>query len=495
MTRAITLHEVSKFYPKQPSPAVDRFSLDIAPGEFLVLLGPSGCGKSTVLRMIAGLEDITTGELLLDGEYSNDLAPGDRRMAMVFQNFALYPSMTSRENIGFPLRFEMPGADAGPRVDETARILGIEEILDRYPGQLSGGERQRVAMGRAISRHPSVFLMDEPLSNLDAKLRAHLRAEIARLTHGMGVTTVYVTHDQAEAMSLGDRVAIMRSGVLQQISSPREAYHLPENVFVAAFVGTPRINLLQATVLAPLGGGMWIDFGRQRLGLPEPLSLDHQMLRIQQNRPIIVGLRSEAVRIAQPSQAHAGEVVLSGIVEHVEYQGHESLVHLNTGSRPAVVPELEAPRPTGTLSRSAARRAANGNGHGGHSAGVGLGKLAQKAARRIQASVMERDGSGSGAAAGAASGSDGSGSDSGFDAFKGTPPKPAHAAGHGPVSVMDRPSAPVTETGDLVVRTGPDIRVRRGDRVPLLVDLAHLYVFDQDGRRICPAPAEQPRLE
>ncbi|MFJ2631955.1 ABC transporter ATP-binding protein [Streptomyces sp. NPDC087422] len=467
MTRAIALHEVSKYYPKQPSPAVDRFSLDIAPGEFLVLLGPSGCGKSTVLRMIAGLEDITTGELLLDGEYSNDLAPGDRRMAMVFQNFALYPSMTSRENIGFPLRFEMPGEEHGPRVDETARILGIEEILDRYPGQLSGGERQRVAMGRAISRHPSVFLMDEPLSNLDAKLRAHLRAEIARLTHGMGVTTVYVTHDQAEAMSLGDRVAIMRSGVLQQISTPREAYHLPENVFVAAFVGTPRINLLQATVLAPLGGGMWIDFGRQRLGMPEPLSLDHQMLRIQQGRRIIVGLRSEAVRIAQPSQAHAGEVVLSGIVEHVEYQGHESLVHLNTGSRPAVVPELEAPRPAQAPSRSGNRRAANGSG-------TSLGKLAQKAARRIQASVPARDGGSNG----------------------GVPPRPNHAPGRAPVTVMDRPlGAPETQTGDLVVRTGPDIRVRRGDRVPLLVDLAHLYVFDHEGQRICPAPVQAPRLE
>ncbi|MEW1863609.1 ABC transporter ATP-binding protein [Streptomyces sp. NBC_00669] len=464
MTRAITLHEVSKYYPKQPSPAVDRFSLDIAPGEFLVLLGPSGCGKSTVLRMIAGLEDITTGELLLDGEYSNDLAPGDRKMAMVFQNFALYPSMTSRENIGFPLRFEMPGEEPGPRVDETARILGIEEILDRYPGQLSGGERQRVAMGRAISRHPSVFLMDEPLSNLDAKLRAHLRAEIARLTHGMGVTTVYVTHDQAEAMSLGDRVAIMRSGVLQQLSSPRDAYHLPENVFVAAFVGTPRINLLQATVIAPLSGGMWIDFGRQRLGLPEPLSYDHQMLRIQQGRPIIVGLRSEAVRIAQPSQAHSGEVVISGIVEHVEYQGHESLVHLNTGSRPAVVPELEAPRPA-PAPRTGSRRAANGSGGGGG----GIGKLAQKAARRIQASIPARDGAGDG-----------------------VPPRPSQA----PAAVIDRPAgSPETQTGDLVVRTGPDIRVRRGDRVPLLVDLAHLYVFDRDGNRICPAPAQQPRLE
>jgi multiple sugar transport system ATP-binding protein len=478
MTRAITLHEVSKYYPKQPSPAVDRFSLDIAPGEFLVLLGPSGCGKSTVLRMIAGLEDITTGELLLDGEYSNDLAPGDRKMAMVFQNFALYPSMTSRENIGFPLRFEMPGEEHGPRVDETARVLGIEEILDRYPGQLSGGERQRVAMGRAISRHPSVFLMDEPLSNLDAKLRAHLRAEIARLTRGMGVTTVYVTHDQAEAMSLGDRVAIMRSGVLQQISNPREAYHLPANVFVAAFVGTPRINLLQATVIAPLSGGMWIDFGRQRLGLPEPLSYDHQMLRIQQGRPIIVGLRSEAVRIAQPSQAHAGEVVISGIVEHVEYQGHESLVHLNTGSRPAVVPELEAPRPEpGSGARGGSRRAGGAGG---------LGRLAQKAARRFQASMLEREPGG-----GAGHGSHGSGA-----AANGLPPKPGHAPGGSPVSVMERPAgSPQTQTGDLVVRTGPDLRLRRGDRVPLLVDLAHLYVFDHEGRRICPAPTEQPRLE
>jgi multiple sugar transport system ATP-binding protein len=467
MTRAITLHEVSKYYPKQPSPAVDRFSLDIAPGEFLVLLGPSGCGKSTVLRMIAGLEDITTGELLLDGEYSNDIAPGDRRMAMVFQNFALYPSMTSRENIGFPLRFEMPGEEHGPRVDETARILGIEELLDRYPGQLSGGERQRVAMGRAISRRPSVFLMDEPLSNLDAKLRAHLRAEIARLTHGMGVTTVYVTHDQAEAMSLGDRVAIMRSGVLQQLSTPREAYHLPENVFVAAFVGTPRINLLQATVIAPLSGGMWIDFGRQRLGLPEPLSLDQQMLRVQQGRTVIVGLRSEAVRIAQPSQAHDGEVVISGIVEYVEYQGHESLVHLDTGSRPAVVPELEAPRPVDTSVRGGSRRAPSGSG--------GLGRFAQKAARRLQASVGERESAG------------------------GTPAHdhaPAHAHDRPTASVTDPPAgSPETQTGDLVVRTGPDVRLRRGDRVPLLVDLAHLYVFDREGRRICPAPARQPLLE
>ena len=200
---------------------VDRLSLDIAPGEFLVLLGPSGCGKSTVLRMIAGLEEITEGELLLDGEYANDLLPSERDMAMVFQNFALYPNMTSRGNIGFPLRIETPGEDPRARVDATARMLGIEDLLDRFPSQLSGGERQRVAMGRAIARHPSAFLMDEPLSNLDAKLRNHLRAEISSLTRELGVTTVYVTHDQAEAMSLGDRVAVLRGGVLQQVGTPR----------------------------------------------------------------------------------------------------------------------------------------------------------------------------------------------------------------------------------------------------------------------------------
>lgn len=305
MTRAITLHNVSKAYGRSPR-AVDRLSLSIDPGEFVVLLGPSGCGKSTVLRMIAGLEDTTEGEVLLDGEPANHLTPRERGMAMVFQNFALYPTMTNRANIGFPLKLENPRQDHNERIENTARMLGIERILDRLPGQLSGGERQRVAMGRAISRQPSAFLMDEPLSNLDAKLRNHLRAEIAQLTKELGVTTVYVTHDQAEAMSLGHRVAVMRGGVLQQVSPPREVYALPENVFVAAFIGTPRINLLQAVVHAPLEGRMSIDLGRQRLPLPEPLSPDHQLLRIQQGRPVIVGLRSEAVRIAPPSQARPG---------------------------------------------------------------------------------------------------------------------------------------------------------------------------------------------
>ncbi|WP_328539603.1 ABC transporter ATP-binding protein [Streptomyces sp. NBC_00344] len=445
MSRAISLQSITKTYDRGVR-AVDRVSIDVEPGEFLVLLGPSGCGKSTVLRMIAGLEDVTDGEVLLDGQYANHLPPGQRGMAMVFQNFALYPSMTSRDNIGFPLRFEAPGEDSSVRVEATARMLGIEDVLDRYPGQLSGGERQRVAMGRAISRRPSVFLMDEPLSNLDAKLRNHLRAEIAQLTRELGVTTIYVTHDQSEAMSLGDRVAVMRGGVLQQISKPRDAYGLPENVFVAAFIGTPRINLLQAVVHAPLDGAMSIDLGRQRLRLPEPLSTDHQLLRIQQGRQLIVGLRSEAVRIAPPSQARPGEVAISGLVEHMEYQGHEALVHLNTGSQPAVVPDLESPRP-GPVSRRRKSAAATGV----------LTRLKERAAQHVSGPVVVLDAA---------------------------EPEPTHTP--------DRRSMGAS---DLVVRTSPDLRVRTGAQVPLLVDLAHLYVFDNYGRRICPAPRDLPGLD
>ncbi|AVZ72160.1 sugar ABC transporter ATP-binding protein [Streptomyces lunaelactis] len=449
MSRAISLRSVSKRYGRSTR-AVDRFTLDIAPGEFVVLLGPSGCGKSTVLRMIAGLEDITEGDLLLDGEHANHIPPREREMAMVFQNFALYPSMTNRENIGFPLRLENPRMDRGPQVEATARMLGIEDILDRYPSQLSGGERQRVAMGRAISRKPSVFLMDEPLSNLDAKLRNHLRAEISKLTAELGVTTVYVTHDQAEAMSLGDRVAVMRGGVLQQVSTPRETYALPQNVFVAAFIGTPRINLLQAVVYAPLDGRMSIDLGKQRLPLPEPLSIDHQLLRIQQGRQIIVGLRSEATRIAPPSQARPGEVALTGIVEHMEYQGHEALVHFNTGSQAAVVADLESPRPQPPGRRRRGRS-------GGPSV---LARLKERAVAHVSGPVVVLD-----------------------------EPEPL------PGPFAPAPARQAVAAGDLVVRTGPDVRLRTGAQVPLLVDLAHLYVFDHHGHRICPAPADLPGLD
>ncbi|MFF2132605.1 ABC transporter ATP-binding protein [Streptomyces olivochromogenes] len=446
MTRAISLHQVSKSYTRGVR-VVERLSLDIRPGEFLVLLGPSGCGKSTVLRMIAGLENATEGEVRLDGQDAGDLPPSERDMAMVFQNFALYPSMTGRDNIGFPLRIETPGEDPRPRVDATARMLGIEDLLDRFPHQLSGGERQRVAMGRAIARHPSAFLMDEPLSNLDAKLRNHLRAEIASLTRELGVTTVYVTHDQAEALSLGDRVAVLRGGVLQQVGTPRTVYALPANVFVAAFIGTPRINLLRGLVRAPLDGAMSISLGKQYLPLREPWSVDQRLLRVQQGREVIVGLRSEAVRLAKPSEARPGEVAISGLVEHVEFQGHEVLVHFNTGSRPAVVPDLEAPRPV----RPVRRRRREGSL---------LDRLRDRRAGLRAGPVVDLD-------------------------------DPADAGAGRDDEMPPEGRLP----GDLVVRTTPDFDLRHGMQVPLLVDLAHLFVFDQHGERICPAPARLPDLD
>ncbi len=276
-----------------------------------------------------------------------------------------------------------------------------------------------------------------------------MRAEITRLTRELGVTTVYVTHDHSEAMSLGDRVAVLRGGVLQQVDTPRAVYALPRNVFVAAFVaafvGTPRINLLRGVVRAPLDGAMSISLGEQFLRLPEPLFLDHQLLRVQQGREVIVGLRSEAVRIANPSSARPGEVLLTGLVEHVEFQGHEVLVHFSTGSRPAVVPDLEAPRPT---ARPARRRRRDG---------TVLDRIRERAGALRAGPVVAM----------------------------GEPEErgPAVAAPDGPLA------------GDLVVRTTPDIALRHGMQVPLLVDLAHLFVFDQNGDRICPAPARLPDLE
>src|SRR5215470_3956451 len=233
----IQLEHITKRYP-DGFEAVKDFNLDIADGEFMILVGPSGCGKSTALRMIAGLEDITDGELRIGDEVVNQRAPKDRDIAMVFQNYALYPHMTVRENMGFALKLaKTPQAEIDKKVNEAARILDLEQHLDRKPANLSGGQRQRVAMGRAIVRSPKAFLMDEPLSNLDAKLRVQMRTSVAKLQDQLGVTMVYVTHDQTEAMTLGDRVAIMRAGVLQQVDSPMNLYNKPNNLFVAGFIG------------------------------------------------------------------------------------------------------------------------------------------------------------------------------------------------------------------------------------------------------------------
>ena len=242
----IQLQKVTKRYP-DGTEAVKAIDLDIGDGEFMILVGPSGCGKSTALRMIAGLEDISDGDLLIGGERVNDLAPRDRDIAMVFQNYALYPHMTVRENMGFALKLAKEDQnEIRSRVDEAAKILDLEKHLERKPANLSGGQRQRVAMGRAIVRSPKVFLMDEPLSNLDAKLRVQMRTEVSRIQQRVGTTTVYVTHDQTEAMTLGDRVAVMRGGIIQQVDSPKNLYEKPKNLFVAGFIGSPSMNFLSA---------------------------------------------------------------------------------------------------------------------------------------------------------------------------------------------------------------------------------------------------------
>ncbi len=257
--------DVSKVYPNGVE-AVSHLSLDVEDGEFVVLVGPSGCGKTTALRMVAGLEDVTDGEIEIGGRVVNDLSPRERDIAMVFQNYALYPHMTVAENIGFSLEMQkLPKAQVGPKVEDAARVLGLTDQLRRKPAQLSGGQRQRVAMGRAIVREPAAFLMDEPLSNLDAKLRVHMRAEVARIQRHLGVATLYVTHDQVEAMTMGDRVAVMRSGKLQQYAPPKELYDRPTNLFVASFIGSPAMNLYQATVDSE---GRSISLGDQRLSLP-----------------------------------------------------------------------------------------------------------------------------------------------------------------------------------------------------------------------------------
>src|SRR5919106_691671 len=244
----ITMEGLTKRYPDGYE-AVRDMDLEIADGEFVILVGPSGCGKSTALRMIAGLEDITEGELRIGDEVVNDRAPKDRDVAMVFQNYALYPHMSVRENMGFALKLrKLDQSEIDSKVTEAARILDLEQHLDRKPSQLSGGQRQRVAMGRAIVRDPAAFLMDEPLSNLDAKLRVQMRTEVSRIQQTLGTTTVYVTHDQTEAMTLGDRVAVMRAGVIQQVGTPMELYQRPRNLFVAGFIGSPSMNFLAGQV-------------------------------------------------------------------------------------------------------------------------------------------------------------------------------------------------------------------------------------------------------
>ena len=332
----VALKDVTKIWP-DGTVAVDRVSLDVEDGEFMVLLGPSGCGKSTVLRMIAGLEDPSAGAILLNGEPVMDLAPRDRRIAMVFQDFALYPHMTVGDNIGFPLKLSgVEPAPRGERISDVARARGIGDVLGRKPNQLSGGQRQRVAMGRAIVRRPGLFLMDEPLSNLDSGLRAELRAEITGLTRELGVTTMYVTHDQAEALTMADRVAIMRKGVLQDIGTPTEVYGRPATLYVAAFLGAPRMNLLEASVYVHLDRYIALNLGEQALYLPWN-DIRARAISHYHGERIVVGMRAEALTPVAPDTP--GDV-LQGQIRYLEHHGHESLAFLDIGATAIVVDEL-----------------------------------------------------------------------------------------------------------------------------------------------------------
>jgi multiple sugar transport system ATP-binding protein len=341
----IALEEVTKVFSGGVV-AVDRLSLDIASGEFFALLGPTGCGKSTVLRMIAGLDHPTSGHVLMDGQVVDEVPPQDRLVGMVFQHYALHPHMTVAENIAQPLRATHARSDeVAARVMEIAERLGIAEQLPRLPAVLSGGQRQRTAMARAMLRSPRVFLLDEPLSNLDAGVRAELRGEISRLARELATTTVYVTHDQVEAMTMADRVGVLRRGVLQQVGTPHEVYEDPATLFVAAFLGTPRINLLQGALYARPDGDVVVDLGTQVVtaGRDDRLSA---RLAAHHNERVTVGLRPEALRLASTEDID----VLRGRVRFVEHLGHEAIVHLETDSVPAAPGTVGLDLPESSLS-------------------------------------------------------------------------------------------------------------------------------------------------
>ncbi|HEU5030973.1 MAG TPA: ABC transporter ATP-binding protein [Spirillospora sp.] len=418
----VVLDGVEKVYPGGQV-AVRKVRLRINDGELFVLLGPSGCGKSTILRMIAGLEEITSGDLWLNGSVANDLAPRERNVAMVFQEGALYPHRTVKGNMMFPL--EVSGddrAEASAKVVELARALGLNTMIDRLPGTLSGGQRQRAAIGRALIREPSLFLMDEPLSSLDAGLRTELRVEIAALVRSSRTTTVYVTHDQIEAMTMADRMAVLRDGVLEDVGTPEQIYEDPATVFVAAFLSSPPINLLQATLWAVEGEGLLLDLGPQRLTIPwdDPRA---SSLISHHGQMVIAGIRPDTlVPIAPGSPARQG-TVLSGQVHSLEFHGHEWLAYAQAGIPtvdasefgrpvPAAVPEVQQPGLRDRLREM----------------------LGRPSVRPGQAEE--------------------------------------HAGHH--------------RRSDLIFRANPGQRPNRGDHVALTVNLDRMLLFGADGRRITP---------
>jgi multiple sugar transport system ATP-binding protein len=351
----VTFDGVSKIYP-DGTRAVNEIDLEIQDGEFMVLVGPSGCGKTTALRMVAGLEEISEGQLKIGERVVNQLAPRDRDIAMVFQSYALYPHLTVYDNIAFSLRLrKTPKAEIDTRVKEAARILGLEQFLDRKPRALSGGQRQRVAMGRAIVRQPQAFLMDEPLSNLDAKLRVQMRAEISGIQRNLGTTTIYVTHDQVEAMTMGDRVAVIRKGELQQVDSPQDLYDTPVNLFVGGFIGSPAMNLLEATLEAE-NGGLAVKAGDQRIMLDDETLKDRPALKAYEGRQVVLGIRPEDLEDAALEQVAPSDKRMRARVELREALGSEILVHFTVEAKPAVTEDVrELARDVGDESAVEAR--------------------------------------------------------------------------------------------------------------------------------------------
>jgi len=341
----VVLDGINKIY-ENGFHAIHDLSIEIADKEFLVLVGPSGCGKSTALRMVAGLESISSGEMRIGERVVNDIEPKDRDIAMVFQNYALYPHMTVYDNIGFALKLaKVPKAEIDTRVRKAASVLELEKYLDRKPAQLSGGQRQRVAMGRAIVRQPAAFLMDEPLSNLDAKLRVQMRAEIAALQRELAVTTVYVTHDQIEAMTMGDRVAVLKDGYLQQVDTPQNLYDRPTNIFVAAFIGSPSMNLYAAT-LSLEGGEATVKLGSQVLGLGSEVLEARPALRGYAGRPIVVGIRPEDFEDAAVATGAPADRRLHAAVSLVESLGAEIMVHFVLDAHTVDSGDPDAPEDT-----------------------------------------------------------------------------------------------------------------------------------------------------
>jgi multiple sugar transport system ATP-binding protein len=329
----ITLEKLTKVYP-DGTKAVKQLDLEARDGELVVFVGPSGCGKTTALRMVAGLEPITEGTVRIGGKVVNNLPPKNRDVAMVFQNYALYPHMSAYKNMAFGLKLrKVERKEIDRRVRDAARVLGLEDVLRKRPRTLSGGQRQRVAMGRAIVREPQAFLMDEPLSNLDAKLRVEMRAEIARIQRDLEVTTIYVTHDQVEAMTLGDRVAVMRDGVLQQFDVPQVLYDRPDNLFVAEFIGSPAMNLVGADLVRE-DGQLLATFGDHRLEVGDELLGARPGLKRFEDKPVILGIRPEDLEDASLAEGGADRRRLSATVDIREDMGSEVFVHFGSGGRP-----------------------------------------------------------------------------------------------------------------------------------------------------------------